>query len=81
MTAELRTNPLPGTSREKFRTALLTIDRRLHALAVLPTWFYRLRRNATAIVISMLLLVALAWWVSAPVEGFLAVYAVSSAVF
>lgn len=40
--------------------ALLALDRRLHAQAVLPTWFYRLRRNATAIVISMLLLVAFA---------------------
>ncbi len=40
--------------------SLLMIDRRLHAQTVLPTWFYRLRRNATAIVISMLVLVALA---------------------
>lgn len=39
--------------------ALLAVDRRLHAQAVLPTWFYRLRRNATTIVIAMLL-VALA---------------------
>ena len=40
--------------------SLLALDRRLHAQAVLPTWFYRLRRNATVIVVSMLLLVALA---------------------
>jgi hypothetical protein len=39
--------------------SLLAIDRRLHAQAVLATWFYRLRRNATIIVVSMLLLVAL----------------------
>ncbi|HRA38163.1 MAG TPA: oligosaccharide flippase family protein [Pseudomonadota bacterium] len=42
--------------------------------------------RATAVIATVaapanLLLVALAWWVSAPVEGFLAVYAVSSAVF
>lgn len=40
--------------------ALLAVDRRLHAQAVLPTWFHRLRRNATAIVMSMLVVVALA---------------------
>ena len=40
--------------------SLLMLDHRLHAQAVLPTWFYRLRRNATVIVVSMLLLVALA---------------------
>ncbi len=40
--------------------ALFAVDRRLHAQAVLPTWFYRLRRNATTIVVSMLLLMALA---------------------
>jgi len=42
--------------------------------------------RATAVIATVaapanLLLVALAWWVSAPVEGFLGVYAVSSAVF
>ena len=40
--------------------SLLILDRRLHAQAVLPTWFYRLRRNATMIVVSLLLLMALA---------------------
>ena len=40
--------------------SLLMLDRRLHAQAVLPTWFYRLRRNATMIVVSLLLLMALA---------------------
>ncbi len=40
--------------------SLLALDRRLHAQAVLPTWFYRLRRNATAVVVSMLLLTSLA---------------------
>jgi Protein of unknown function (DUF3429) len=40
--------------------SLLTLDRKLHAQAVLPRWFYRLRCNATAIVIPMLVLVALA---------------------
>lgn len=40
--------------------SLLMLDGRLHAQAVLPTWFYRLRRNATMIVVSMLLLMALA---------------------
>jgi len=42
--------------------------------------------RATAVIATVaapanLALVALAWWISAPVEGFLAVYAVSSAVF
>lgn len=40
--------------------SLLALDRRLHAQAVLPTWFYRLRRSATVIVVSMLLLLAFA---------------------
>jgi hypothetical protein len=40
--------------------SLPTVDHNLYAKAVLPPWFFRLRRNATLIAISMLLLVAAA---------------------
>jgi hypothetical protein len=40
--------------------SLPTVDRNLYAKAVLSPWFFRLRCNATLIVISMLLLVAIA---------------------
>ncbi len=40
--------------------SLLAIDHGLYAKAVLPPWFFRLRRNATLIVASALLLVAFA---------------------
>lgn len=35
--------------------ALFALDRRLHRRGVWPTWFFRLRRNITAIVIGALL--------------------------
>jgi hypothetical protein len=38
---------------------LFALDGRLHVKAIIPDWFYTLRRNATAIVV--LCLMALAW--------------------